>query len=126
MILYHFCTAESAEKILRDGITEGLTPIWNGGELILDRPAQWLTREPDARKQSWNTKTLIADDRTAYRLTVRIPESYGKKLYRASAYIKQFPKENWDLVFDWGGSEQWYVYRGKIPPRWIIGCKAKK
>lgn len=122
MNLYHFCAAYSMRNIMQEGITEGMTPILIGEELTIDHPAQWLTLEPDARKQRWNTKQLITIDRTAYRLTVRIPESYKKKLLKASEYIKEFPEENWGLVFDWEGSENWYVYRGRIPPHWIIGA----
>ena len=26
-----------------------------------------------------------------------------------------------DLAAEWAGSDKWYVFTGRIPPRWILG-----
>lgn len=80
MVLYHFCAKRFLSGILRDGLTRGGTPIIEGGMMRIQMGHQWLTAEKDPRKQSWNTHNLISYSRTAVRLTVRIPDSYQKKL----------------------------------------------
>lgn len=121
--LYHFCAAHDLRSILDSGITEGCTPIWEGGQLWAERKTQWLTADNDPGHQSWNTRQILPYSRTAYRLTVNIPYSYRKKLFQAKEFIERYPEENASLVADWTGSENWYVFLGTIPPAWIVGHK---
>ncbi len=126
MILYHFAPAHLVSQILQDGLTLGTFPLYEDGELQFLPRCQWLTLEPDERKQSWATKSLIDYNRTAYRLTIAIPDSHHKKLIRASDFIRGFPQEACRLIEDWPGSDKWYIFRGRIPPKWILGCHAVK
>ena len=87
---------------------------------------QWLTAEKDPSKQSWNTHNLISYSRTEVRLTVSIPDSYRKKLIKATDLVKTLPQEGWYIITDYAGSEAWYIYKGRIPPSWIVGYELMK
>lgn len=123
MNLYHFCAAHMKDSILRTGLTLGCLPMLSEGGVVLHPNVQWLTAEPDPQKQIWATRNLVPYSRTDYRLTVRIPDNYRKKLVRATDYVKALPEEARGLVLDWPGSEKWYVYLGRIPAKWIMGCR---
>ena len=116
MVLYHFCAKRFLPGILRDGLTKGRTPIIEGGMMRLQMGHQWLTAEKDPRKQSWNTHNLISYSRTAVRLTVNIPDSYRKKLVKATDLVETIPPEGRYIITDYAGSEAWYIYKGRIPP----------
>ena len=122
MILYHFCAAHMKDSILAEGLTKGMFPHFEGDDLEPIPKCQWLTKDPDPRRQSWATQNLINYSRTAYRLTVDIPRSHHKKLVRALDFIRDMPAEDQELVTGWAGGDQWYIYRGNIPPKWIVGC----
>lgn len=121
MVLYHFCAKHFLPGILRDGLTLGATPVFENGLLRLEMGQQWLTAEKDQRKQSWNTHNLVTYNRTAVRLTVRIPNSYRKKLAKATDLAKTLPPEGRYIITDYAGSDAWYIYKGRIPPKWIVG-----
>lgn len=121
--LYHFCAGFDVRSILSSGLSKGMTPIWENGKFHTERKTQWMTEDGAPGRQSWNTQNLLPYSRTEYRLTIRIPFSHRKKLVRAGDFMAQYPKENAGLVANWPGSEHWFVYRGTIPPAWIVGCK---
>lgn len=126
MTLYHFCAAHMVRSIMQEGLTMGKFPVLSDKGWSFIEPCQWLSAEPDARKQSWATSYLINYDRTAYRLTVNIPRSYLKKLKKATDFVKTLSEESRGLVEGWDGSEKWYIFKGKIPSAWIVGCKKMK
>ena len=126
MVLYHFCAKRFLPGILRDGVTLGGTPIIEGGMMRHQMGHQWLTAEEDPRKQSRNTHNLISCSRTAVRLTVSIPDSYRKKLVKATDLVKTLPPEGRYIITDYAGSEAWYIYKGRIPPKWIVGYELMK
>ena len=126
MILYHFCAIHSLRDILRDGLTLGMTPVLTENNMQLIHGHQWLTSEKDPRKQSWNTHNLVTYRRTAVRLTVYIPNSYRKKLVKATDLAKTLPPEGRYIITDYAGSEAWYIYKGRIPPKWIVGYELMK
>ena len=126
MVLYHFCAKRFLPGILRDGLTLGGTPIIEGGMMRFQMGHQWLTAEKDPRKQSWNTHNLVSYSRTAVRLTVSIPDSYRKKLVKATDLVKTLPQEGRYIITDYAGSEAWYIYNGRIPPKWIVGYELIK
>lgn len=109
-------------SIMEEGLTEGAFPHFEGDKLTPISRCQWLTADPDPRRQSWATSILINYSRTAYRLTVNIPDSHRKKLIRATDFVKDMLAEDQKLVTGWAGSESWYIFRGIIPVKWIIGC----
>lgn len=121
MILYHFCPAHLKDAILLEGITKGAFPLIESGGFVRD--VQWLTSERDPKMQTWATKNMISYSRTAYRLTIEIPASRRKKLLKAMDWAKRFPAGDQKIVTEWTGSDAWYVYLGKIPPKWILGCR---
>lgn len=123
MILYHFCAAHMKSAILQNGLTLGSYPIQ--GKPLKDWPkCQWLTKDRDPKRQSWATRNLISYSRTAYRLTVKIPDNYGrKKLQSAEQFVAELLEEDRKPVTEYPGSKNWYVYLGHIPPKWIVGCK---
>lgn len=122
MTLYHFCAEQDKSNILKEGITLGQFPKLVSGQYQFVPHCQWLTADPDPQKQSWATKHLIDYSRTAYRLTINIPANYHKKLIRAIDFVKDMPEEAQRIVTGWGGSDEWYIYHGKIPAKWIVGC----
>lgn len=126
MVLYHFCARHSLLDILRDGLTLGGTPVFENGLIRLEYGQQWLTAEKDPRKQSWNTHNLVPYSRTAVRLTASIPDSYRKKLVKATDLVKTLPPEGRRIITDYAGSEAWYIYKGRIPPKWIVGYELMK
>ena len=126
MVLYHFCAKRFLPGILRDGLTKGCTPIIENGIMRVQIGHQWLTAEKDPRKQSWNTHNLISYSRTEVRLTVSIPDSYRKKLIKATDLVKTLPQEGLYIITDYAGSEAWYIYKGRIPPSWIVGYELMK
>lgn len=122
--LYHFCAAHTLQSILDSGLTLGCTPIWEDGKLRVEEKTQWLTLDGASSRQSWDTRIVLPYSRTAYRLTIVIPYNHRKKLIRTPDFMAQFPgEENQSLIEGWAGSECWYIFRGIIPPAWIVGHK---
>lgn len=122
MKLYHFCAAHMVASILKNGLTLGqCTIFYPMGEKLIPK-CQWLTSESDPEKQSWATARLIQYSRTAYRLTIEIPYQAQRKLHRAADFIMQYPLEARGLVIGWEGSENWYIFKGIVPPEWIAAC----
>lgn len=121
MILYHFCPTHLKNAILTEGLTKGGFPLVESGVFV--RNVQWLTSEKDPKMQTWNTQNLISYSRTAYRLTINIPDSRHKRLMKALDFVTVFPEGDRKIVTEWPGSEAWFVYLGKIPQKWIVGCR---
>lgn len=123
MILYHFCPAHMVQSILDEGLTKGKFPVLGDRHYSFMDNCQWLTDEKDPQSQSWNTSQLIPYSRTACRLTIHIPDSHHKKLVLATDYVKPLPVEAQGIVLDWEGHTHWYIFKGRIPVKWIVGCK---
>lgn len=107
---------------MQEGLTLGKFPLIGSAGFDFIESCQWLTVESDPSKQSWATRNLVPYSRTAYRLTINIPDSFRKKLIKAGDFVKDMPPENQEIVANWAGSENWYIYKGKIPAKWIVGC----
>ena len=122
MILYHFCANRHAQQIMRGGLTMGgvLEPE-NG---IVHDGYIWLTLDKDpAHQGSWATRHIIPYSRTAWRLTVSIPNSVSHRILGRKELAARWPST--EHLFDgFDGSENWRVFHGHIPPAWII--KAEK
>lgn len=123
MILYHFCATFSEDRILSEGIRLGQFAYFHDGHYQFIPKCQWLTKDPDPKNQSWATQHLIDYGRTAYRMTVNIPQSHHKKLIPAADFVRNMPDEAKSVIYGWPGSENWYIFRGDIPAKWIVGCK---
>lgn len=120
MNLYHFCAAHNIKGIRKRGLTLGLFPIIGDEDIRFISACQWLTSEPDPQKQSWATSQHIPYSRTAYRLTINIP-TICCNLVKASTFVKHLDPKHRNIVEDWQGSEDWYIYIGSVPPEWIVG-----
>lgn len=118
MILYHFCADRHIKSILRSGLTKGgLTEITPHG-FILHAGWVWLTTDLDAKKQSWATRNAIQYSRTAWRLTVEIPDDELDRIYDRQRLQMVYPLTA-PLFEGWPGSENWRVYHGRIPREYI-------
>lgn len=120
--LYHFCAEHMVKPILENGLTLGKCPIMYPVGMELIPKCQWLTSESDPDKQSWATTNAINYSRTAFRLTIAIPQIQKKKLHLARDFIAHYPLCARGLVTEWDGSENWYIFKGIIPPEWIVEC----
>ena len=127
MRIYHFCSRHDVRGIKTDGITKGMIPSVKvetnpqgkrTETLVLYDGWQWLTMDGDHGRQSWATREVFKDDRTEYRLTIEIPEKELDCIYDRERLLKVYP-EIGPLFEGWDGSENWRVYRGKIPKYWI-------
>jgi hypothetical protein len=80
---------------------------------------QWLTSNPDT-DQSWDRAKNLPYDRTAFRLTVEIPKKHMKKLLKFDEEgEKLIPKKLYEALSGYGDPENWYMYHGLIPAKWI-------
>ena len=126
MILYHFCCEHDMRGIRNKGICRGAVvtdrPILRKGKTVyqnvLNMGWQWLTLDGDRTRQSWATNHLIRIDRLEYRWTVEIPKDDECQLYDRDGMAWQIPTR--ERLFDgWAGSENWRVYHGNIPKRYL-------
>ena len=118
MTLYHFCADKHVKQILRQGLTiGGVAEPTNTGYLI-HNGWMWLTLDPDPARQSWATRNVVKYSRTAWRLTVEIPDDELVKLYDRNTLPMLYP--NTAMLFKgWPGSENWRIFHGVIPKEWI-------
>jgi len=85
--------------------------------------APWLTSDPEAGSQGWAGGGF----KTAVRITVQIPDG-DDNLYHwpeMAALLKMDP--TWYQALHQaggGGSDDWYVYTGVIPPAWFLDVRA--
>ena len=74
---------------------------------------------PDPKNQSWATRNIVKYSRTAWRLTIDIPEVALSRLYDRFGITAMYPA--CACLFDgWPGSENWRVFHGVIPKEWIM------
>lgn len=119
MQFYHFCAERHVKKILRQGLIIGGVAIFGKTGYTLHNGYTWLTLDGDPKRQSWATRFTIPYSRTAYRLTVDIPDEYAENIMDKDALEQHLPGS--EILFTgWKGSENWRVYHGTIPPDWIV------
>lgn len=118
MKLYHFCGEKFVKSIRHDGLKVGMVCVPGKRGLEVYRGWIWLTLDGDAQNQSWATRILIPYSRTAWRVTVDIPDAYLHRLADRKMLQTIIPGSG--VLFDgWPGSESWRVYHGTIPPSWV-------
>ena len=123
MRLYHFCADRHIKSIMLHGITRGGVTEPTATGYIFHDGYKWLTNDCDPRSQSWATRQRIPYSRTAWRLTIEIPDEFCDRVHDRASLVKLWPSTA--ALFDgWPGSENWRVYRGMIPKSWIV--KAEK
>ena len=123
--LYHFTSALHVEGCIKEGINKGSIPLYKNGKFGLLPGWQWLTESPDF-KQVWaNTEfTTLPYDRTAFRLTVIIPKTAQKQLFRWLDICNKFPIDR--HLNAYGDPENWFVFQGRIKPGWIRQVEQKE
>ena len=118
MTMSPFCGEKFVKSIRHDGLNVGMVCVPGKRGLVIYRGWIWLTLDKNAANQSWATRILIPYSRTAWRVTVDIPDSYLHRLFDRKMLQGMIPGSG--ALFDgWPGNESWRVYHGTIPPSWI-------
>ena len=127
--LYHFAPAHMVKGVMEYGLTRGAMPLFGDDGVIngFMLECQWLTKDGDPQNQHWATQINLDYDRTAYRLTVKIPESRRRNLLFGKAIldIEGLPSKTRECFEATPGHENWAVYFGCIPARWIKKIQRK-
>lgn len=118
-ILYHFTAAHLLDGIKNEGLTLGFVPLQLSPPKFR-RGLQWLTINSEW-DQSWNGGSgLLNYSRTAYRLTVSLPNHRTDKLHRWLDYGKiMVPARMFETLNAYGDPQNWFLHFGPIPPRYI-------
>lgn len=124
MILYHFCADRHVKSIMREGLTIGGICEMKPSGVVIHAGWIWLTLNADPNAQSWaKNQALISYSRTTWRVTVEIPDGQLDRLYDRERLTDEYPSTS--LLFrGFEGNEDWRVFRGRIPVKWII-CAEK-
>lgn len=121
--LFHFTAHEYLASIKRDGIWRGDVPTSPGGGFN----APWLTVNNTWAEQDWKDGSTL--DKAAVRLTVEVPED-DPLLVKWSVLAEQekVTPAWYAALNDAGGgaADSWYVYRGKIPWKWVTKVETNK
>lgn len=125
MALYHFTSPGHIDGCLEEGLTKGHVPVRLDPPKLLEG-WQWLT-EDGSFDQSWNTMENLDYDRTAYRITIRVPPLANNKLYRWTSVMDRLvePQARRSLNAK-GDPENWVLFKGVLRPRWFVGVTAKE
>lgn len=119
MTLYHFCADKHVRNIMRKGLTIGAVPEPTATSYIVHNGWIWLTTDSDPAHQSWAKRFLLKYSRTAWRLTIEIPDDHLHRIHDREKLCKIYPRA--DMLFaGWPGSECWRVFRGDIHKSWIV------
>lgn len=117
MKLYHFTSEMHFEHIKKTGLSRGDVPLSPMGGINYP----WLTRDPERKKQSWSFGSVV--DKQEVRITVEIPMPDENLITWSTLAEKEGVDRGWYAALNeagGGGAEDWYVYRGVIPPEWFV------
>ena len=124
MKLYHFTSTHHVDKCLQEGIKLGSIPVVEDNSFKLISGYQWLTSNPDFKQEWANTEySTLPYDRTAHRLTIIIPKTDRKNLYKWQDVCETFNIDEYMNAY--GDPENWYVFEGRIKPSWIRSVENK-
>lgn len=122
MIYFHFTSAHLADKVRARGLTKGAIP-WNldqHGRPEMRPGFQWLTTNPDFH-QPWCMLGNLPFARNAVRLSIEIPRDHLDRVAKWLELCARYRPDCADEINRTGGdTENWRVYRGPIPPAWIV------
>lgn len=124
MKLFHFCSSKHIKQIMRQGLTMGAVVEPTATGFYIHNGWVWLTSDPDPTRQSWATRNQIKYSRTAWRLTVEIPDNIPDGFLHNRTTLSMIWPSTCALFDGWPGSENWRVFHGVIPKEWIV--KAEK
>ena len=114
--LYHFTSPKHVIGCRLTGLKYGMLPV-NDQPVKMLKGYQWLTENCD-KAQSWNEGSSLPYDRTAFRLTVEIPKHGRSQLIKWVPWGRKLTRIA-DVLEEYGDPENWWLYRGRIPPTWI-------
>ncbi len=125
MQLYHFTSRYHIKGCLECGLTMGIIPVCYKKKLIISG-YQWLTVNKNFN-QSWCRFSSLPYDRTEYRIKLQIPKRIRKeRLMKWDKYALHFVSEEMKQILNSVGDYyNWYVFRGKISPKYIHSFKQK-
>lgn len=123
MKLYHFTAKHLWERIKLDGITMG------GVVISLNPPKikngyRWLTTNPEF-KQDWNAQFMIKYDRQAVRIELEIPITDCRLIKWVPNGREITIQRTFDDLNRFGDPENWWLYKGDIPPSRFTGFVEK-
>ena len=119
-ILYHFTNPSYADKIKKQGLLHGKTPIIDNGKIAFLSRTQWLTVNSEPDQQTWATR-----GRSKAVVKVNIPVPLAKQNLIPFSVFYEAMKDRLPDGFN-GQPEitnDWYVYIGVIPPQWIVNVR---
>lgn len=120
--LYHFTSPHHVDGCRRHGLVRGMLPLELGApgrRARVRRGFQWLTVNPD-REQSWVQDSSLPYDRCAFRLTVRVPPTRARRLFRwLDVGERLVGPEMFATLNGDGDPENWFVFVGHLLPHWI-------
>jgi len=114
---YHFTSPDRVELIRQHGILMGDVPLTPTGGFN----APWLTEDPERGHQRWAAGSCEA--KGAVRLTVEVPFPHPLLVRWPDLAKREGVEPKWYATLDrvgGGGSENWWVFKGRIPPEWIV------
>ena len=118
MTLYHFTAKHLSENIKNTGLTLGAIPVMMFNRMVIIRGYIWLTDNPNRHEQYWDTMKVIPYSRTDVRLTVNIPNENKLKTMDDIKKLFTLPEGFFNCCYG-----AWYVYKGKILPKYIVEYK---
>ena len=125
MKLYHFTPTHLLDDIKIMGLTRGMIPILKSGrngdrkEDFKVIPGYQNLTVNKAFNQSWEEQSSLPYRRNAVRITVKIPKNYRCNLFYWLRFCDAVNLNSARVLNSYGDPENWYVYRGKIPPKWF-------
>lgn len=121
--LYHFTAKRFLESIKRQGLTRGMM-LKSIQPLQFLPNKQWLTTKKEF-DQGWSIGTgRLSYKRNEVRLTVEIPIDAQGNLKPWTQMRFLVPLVANDLEdSDLADPENWWIYQGKIKPKWITEIK---
>lgn len=124
-VFWHFTSPHHLEGCLRDGLALGVTPIRVNDKINFMHRHQWLTSDRYFI-QEWCAGSHLPYDRTAFRLTVKIPRQERDKLLDYKAWrtlLGDRMVPNFDACHS---VRNWWIFQGLIPRDWITAVDAKE
>lgn len=125
MIISHFTSRHSINRIKQEGITRGKVP-WKmdaAGKVTFMSGLQWLTMDSDWDQQDWDQQFLLAKfpvRRTDFRITVGIPSLASHQCIPWDVFCRKHGLQVDEYFQTFASRRWWYVYLGNIPPSWIL------
>lgn len=107
------------------GLTRGMIPVLKAGrngdrkEDFSVLPGYQHLTANKSFAQSWEEHSHLPYRRNAVRLTVKIPKAHRTNLFYWLRFCEAVNLNSARVLNSYGDPENWFVYRGRIPPAWF-------